>query len=58
MASLADTISYYRLIEQTREWPIDAINLLRFAFYLVIGLLRAVQEIFQVPLMVPGYLVA
>jgi hypothetical protein len=35
---LANLIAYYQLIERTREWPIDAINLLRFALYLLIGL--------------------
>ena len=35
---LANLIAYYRLIERTREWPIDAANLLRFFMYLLIGL--------------------
>lgn len=35
---LANLIAYYQLIENTREWPIDAANLLRFFLYLVIGL--------------------
>lgn len=35
---LANLIAYYQLIENTREWPIDAANLLRFILYLVIGL--------------------
>jgi hypothetical protein len=35
---LANLVTYYQLIEQTREWPIDAANLLRFIMYLLIGL--------------------
>ena len=35
---LANLISYYQLIGGTREWPIDAANLLRFFMYLLIGL--------------------
>jgi len=35
---LANLISYYHFIEQVREWPIDAANLLRFFLYLIIGL--------------------
>ncbi len=35
---LANLIAYYQLIEATREWPIDAANLLRFFMYLLIGL--------------------
>jgi len=35
---LANLIAYYQLIEQTREWPIDAANVLRFFMYLLIGL--------------------
>ena len=36
--SLANLIAYYQLIDRTREWPIDAANLLRFFMYLLIGL--------------------
>jgi len=35
---LANLIAYYQLIDGTREWPIDAANLLRFFMYLLIGL--------------------
>ncbi len=35
---LANLIAYYQLIEQTREWPLDAANLLRFFMYMLIGL--------------------
>jgi hypothetical protein len=35
---LGNLISYYQLIEHTREWPIDATNLLRIALYLILGL--------------------
>ena len=35
---LANLIAYYQLIDKAREWPIDAINLLRFFMYLLIGL--------------------
>ena len=35
---LANLIAYYQLINGTREWPIDAANLLRFFMYLLIGL--------------------
>ena len=35
---LANLIAYYQLIEQTREWPINAANLLRFLMYMLIGL--------------------
>ena len=35
---LANLIAYYQLIDQTREWPIDAANVLRFFMYLLIGL--------------------
>lgn len=35
---LANLIAYYQLINGTREWPIDAANLLRFLMYLLIGL--------------------
>lgn len=35
---LANLITYFQLIERTREWPIDAANLLRFFLYLLIGL--------------------
>ena len=37
-ARLANLISYYQLIERTREWPINAAGLLRFFVYLFIGL--------------------
>lgn len=35
---LANLVAYYQLIDQTREWPIDAANLLRFILYILIGL--------------------
>jgi hypothetical protein len=35
---LANLIAYYQLIDQAREWPIDAAKLLRFFMYLLIGL--------------------
>lgn len=35
---LANLIAYHQLIDRTREWPIDAANLLRFIMYLIIGL--------------------
>jgi len=35
---LANLIAYHQLIDRTREWPIDAANLLRFFMYLLIGL--------------------
>ena len=35
---LGNLITYYQLIDRTREWPIDAANLLRFFMYLLIGL--------------------
>ncbi|MCZ6658186.1 MAG: hypothetical protein O7C67_12885 [Gammaproteobacteria bacterium] len=35
---LANLIAYYQLIDQVREWPIDAVNLLKFFMYLLIGL--------------------
>ncbi len=35
---LADLIAYHQLIDRTREWPIDAANLLKFFMYLLIGL--------------------
>ena len=35
---LANLIAYYQLIERTREWPINAANVLRFFMYLLIGL--------------------
>jgi hypothetical protein len=35
---LANLIAYQQLIDRTREWPIDAANLLRFFVYLLIGL--------------------
>jgi hypothetical protein len=35
---LANLVTYYRLIESSREWPIDATNLVRVAFYLILGL--------------------
>ena len=35
---LANTVAYYLLIERTREWPIDAANLLKFIGYLLLGL--------------------
>jgi len=35
---LANLVSYYHFIEQTKEWPIDAANLLRFFLYLILGL--------------------
>ena len=35
---LANLIAYYQLVEQTREWPINAANLLRFFMYMLIGL--------------------
>jgi hypothetical protein len=37
-ARLANLIAYHQLIDGTREWPIDAANLLRFFMYLIIGL--------------------
>ncbi len=36
--NLANLIAYYQLIEGSREWPINAANLLRFFMYLLIGL--------------------
>jgi len=36
--NMANLVSYYLLIDRTREWPIDAVNLLRFFMYLLIGL--------------------
>jgi len=35
---LANLIAYQQLIDRTREWPIDAANLLKFFMYLLIGL--------------------
>ncbi len=35
---LANLVSYYQLIESTREWPIDATNLVRLTLYLTLGL--------------------
>jgi hypothetical protein len=35
---LANLVGYYQLIESTREWPIDATNLVRLALYLALGL--------------------
>jgi hypothetical protein len=35
---LANLVTYYQLIESTREWPIDATNLVRLALYLLLGL--------------------
>jgi len=35
---LANLVSYYQLIESTREWPIDATSLVRLSFYIAIGL--------------------
>lgn len=35
---LANLIAYYQLIEGTREWPIDAANVLRFSMYILLGL--------------------
>ncbi len=35
---LANLIAYYQLIESAREWPVDAVNLLRFLAYLLLGL--------------------
>ena len=35
---LANLVTYYQLIESTREWPIDATNLVRLALYLALGL--------------------
>ncbi len=35
---LANLVTYYQLIESTREWPIDATNIVRIALYLVLGL--------------------
>jgi hypothetical protein len=35
---LANLIAYFQLIDRTREWPIDAVNVLRFFMYLLIGL--------------------
>jgi hypothetical protein len=35
---LANLVAYHQLIDSTREWPIDAANLLRFCLYLLIGL--------------------
>ena len=35
---LANLVTYYQLVENTREWPIDATNLVRLALYLVLGL--------------------
>jgi hypothetical protein len=35
---LANLITYYHLIEQVREWPIDAANLIKFFIYTIIGL--------------------
>ena len=35
---LADLIAYQQLVDRTREWPIDAANLLKFFMYLLIGL--------------------
>jgi len=35
---LANLIAYYQLVDQSREWPIDAANILRFFIYLLIGL--------------------
>ena len=35
---LANLIAYYQLIEQVREWPLDAANLLRFFMYMLVGL--------------------
>jgi hypothetical protein len=35
---LANLIAYYQLIDRVREWPIDAVSLLRFVVYLLIGL--------------------
>lgn len=35
---LANLIAYHQLIEHTREWPIDAVNLLKFFMYLLLGL--------------------
>lgn len=35
---LANLVTYYQLVENTREWPIDAANLVRLALYLFLGL--------------------
>ncbi|MEH6568567.1 MAG: hypothetical protein V7709_05800 [Halioglobus sp.] len=35
---LANLIAYYQLIDRTQEWPIDAVNVLKFFLYLLIGL--------------------
>ena len=35
---LANLVAYYQFIDQAREWPIDAANLLRFVMYMLIGL--------------------
>lgn len=35
---LSNLIAYHQLIDGTREWPIDAANLLKFFMYLLIGL--------------------
>ena len=35
---LGNLITYYQLIEHTRDWPIDATNLLRIVLYLILGL--------------------
>ncbi|MFT7652645.1 MAG: hypothetical protein ACI9ON_002053 [Limisphaerales bacterium] len=35
---LANLIAYHQLIDRSREWPIDAANVLRFFMYLMIGL--------------------
>jgi hypothetical protein len=35
---LANLIAYHQLIDRTREWPIDAANLLKFFMYMLIGL--------------------
>lgn len=35
---LANLVTYYQLIDSTREWPIDATNLVRLALYLILGL--------------------
>jgi len=35
---LANLIAYYQLVERAREWPIDAVNILKFCLYMLIGL--------------------
>jgi hypothetical protein len=35
---LANLVAYYQLVESTREWPVDATNLVRIALYVALGL--------------------